>query len=170
MRNKRLLYFCSTATFLFWLYIVGKTIYVYYSLEHIEGTITKVEKSGNRIPVYTINLLEHKSNFISTGNGTLSLLKKPPEENSVVSFYIRKVDKSKTSRKGSVFNFGLNGYTIIDCYYFVVRPQLLHHLFIICCSFIICCLNAVSYAHYNTKMSWRLLIASIIVFLQLMLL
>ncbi len=170
MRKKKIVYYSLIATLLFWLYIAGKTMYVYSSLEPIQGTITKVEKSGNRIPVYTINLQEYNSSFSNTGNGTLSLLKKVPEENSDVFFYIRKADIPKTTSNDTIFNFGLHGYTLIDCYYFVVRPHLLQHIFILFCSFILCCLHAYSYARYSSTLSWRLLIASLLLLLQLMLL
>lgn len=170
MRKGKLLYFSWIATCLCWLYITVSIITVYYSLEPIQGTIFKVEKSRNRIPVYTVYLKEYNSPFLNEGNGTLSLFKPAPEVNSVVLFYIREADKVRTLKQEPVFSFGLNHYKLVDCYYFVVRPALLHHLLIICGSFLLCCLNALSYALYKTKMSWRVFVVSMLVFFLLMLL
>lgn len=170
MRKGKLLYFSWIATCLYWLYIMAGIITVYYSLEPIQGTIARVEKSGNRIPVYTVYLKEYRSPFLNEGNGTLSLFKPAPEANSVVLFYIREADKSRTLKQEPVFSFGLNHYKLVDCYYFVVRPALLHHLLIISGSLLLCCLNALTYALYKTKMSWHIFVASMLVFFLLMLL
>ncbi|RYD99587.1 MAG: hypothetical protein EOP54_03685 [Sphingobacteriales bacterium] len=170
MRKRKLLYFSLVATFLFWLYIVFKMINVYNSLQAVQGTITKIEKSGNRIPVYTLHLQQYKSSFISKGNGTLSLLKPVSEANTEALFYIREQDATKTAKIDVVPAFGVVHYKFIDCYYFVVRPALWHHLLIIFSSFMICCINALAYAACKTKITWRIFIASILVFLLLMLL
>ncbi|MBL7705861.1 MAG: hypothetical protein JNM21_10000 [Taibaiella sp.] len=84
MRKGKLLYFSWIATCLFWLYITVRIITVYCSLEPVQGTIAKVEKSRDRIPVYTVYLKEHRSPFLNEGNGTLSLFKPAPKLNSAV--------------------------------------------------------------------------------------
>lgn len=170
MRKIKLLYFSFTVTFLCCLYIVIKIGVIYNSLQPLQGTIAKVEKSGNRIPVYTLRLHEYKSPFTSAGNGTLSLLKPVPKINTEVQFYIRQQDSIKTAQNDIVPAFGLSHYKLVDCYYFVVRPALWPHLFIILCSFMICCLNALAYAAYKTKMTWRIFTVSLLLFFLLMLL
>lgn len=170
MHKRKLLYFNWIITFLFWLYITVSITVVYYSLEPVQGTIARVEKSGTRLPVYTIYLKQYESRFTNPGNGTLSLLKPEPEANIEVLFYIRAQDVPKTSRNEVVPCFGLNHYRLADCYYFVVRPGLFHHLLIIFSSLIVCCLNALTYAVYKTKTAWRVFTASILVLFLLMLL
>lgn len=170
MRKGKLVYFSWIATSLFWLYITLSIITVYYSLEPIQGTIARVEKSRNRVPVYTIYLKEYESPFLNKGNGTLSLFKPVPEVNATVLFYIREADKARILQKESVPSFGLSHYKLVDCYYFIVRPALLSHLLIIFGSLLLCCLNALTYACYKTKMSWRIFIASILLLFLLMLL
>ncbi len=170
MRKGKLLYFSWIATCLFWLYITVSIINVYCSLDPIQGTIAKMEKSRNRIPVYTFYLKEYGSPFLNEGNGTLSLFKRVPELNTTVLFYIREADKARILKQEPVSSFGLNHYKLVDCYYFAVRPAWWHHLLIISGSLLLCCLNALTYALYKTKMSWRIFVASMLVFFLLMLL
>lgn len=163
-------YFGLCATLLFWCYIVFKMAAVYNALQPIQGTVTQVEKSGNRIPVYTFHLKPYKSLFTNEGNGTLSLLKPLPNINTEVLFYILDQDRSKTTKKHIVPAFGLSHYKLVDCYYFTVRPLLGRHLLMMIIGFMNCCLNGIAYAAGKTKISWSLFVASLLVFFLLMLL
>ncbi len=170
MRKIKLFYFSLCVNFLFWLYIIFKIVTAYSALQPIQGTVTQVEKSGNRIPVYMLHLQEYKSRFASEGNGTLSLLKPPPRVTAQVRFYILKYDKSKTAKNDIVPAFGLTHYKSVDCYYYAVRAGFGVHLVIIVSSFMICCLNVLSYIVLKTKMNWRIFVVSLLLFFLLMLL
>lgn len=170
MRKRKLFYFSLCATLLFWCYIIFKIAAVYNALQPIDGTITQVENSRSRIPVYTFHLQPYKSRFKSAGNGTLSLLKPVPDVHAEVRFYIREQDKAKTWHNDIVPAFGLHHYTLVDCYYFTVRPSLGQHLLIMIIGFMTCCFNAIAYAAFKTRLTWRIFGASLIIFFLLMLL
>jgi len=170
MRKRKLFYFSLCATLLFWFYVIFKIAAVYNALQPIQGTVTQIKKSSNRIPVYILHLQQYKSRFKSVGNGTLSLLKPVPKVNKEVLFYIREQDKAKTRQNDIVPAFGLHHYTLVDCYYFTVRPSLGQHLLIMIIGFMTCCFNAITYAASKTKGSWYVFIASLLVFFLLMLL
>ncbi|GEM_PF-1514911 len=170
MLKRKLFYFSLCATLFFWFYIIFKIAAVYNTLQPIQGTVTQVEKSRNRIPVYILHLQQYKSRFKSVGNGTLSLLKPAPDVHTEVLFYIREQDKTKIWHNDIVPAFGLHHYTLVDCYYFTVRPSLGQQVLIMIISFIICCFNALAYAAFKTKLTWRIFGASLLIFFLLMLL
>lgn len=170
MPKRKLFYFSLCTNLAFWIYIIFRIATVYSALQPIQGTVTQVEKSRNRIPVYTLHLQQYKSRFISPGNGTLSLLKPVPKVNKEVLFYIREQDKTKTAQSDIVAAFGLHHYTLVDCYYFAVRPSLWQHLLIMIIGFMACCFNGITYAASKTKGSWFVFITSLLVFFLLMLL
>ena len=144
----------------------------YNRLVPIEGILSEVNKSTNRISYFKFNLSGYKCTFENKGNGLLSLLKPAIIYNEKpVYFKILKDDLPFVNTYLKFTYIGFNGkHTLIDLYYCIVKPSLLIQIFLICCTVVLFGLNFICHYRYKQIVFKRLMVASLLFSFLLMLL
>ncbi|MFD2287079.1 hypothetical protein GJU39_10550 [Pedobacter petrophilus] len=138
----------------------------------IQGILSEVNKSSNRIPYYRLNLNGYKSTFQNKGNGLLSLLKPAiVYDRKPVFFKILKDDLLFVNTYEKTTYIGFNGkHTLIDLYYCITKPSLFIQIFLVICGFTLVVLNLICHYRYKQKIFARLMFAALLFSFLLMLL
>ena len=144
----------------------------YNRLVPIEGVLSEVNKSTNRIPYFKFNLNGYKCTFENQGNGLLSLLKPAIIYNEKpVYFKILKDDLPFVNTYLKFSYIGFNGkHTLIDLYYCIIKPSLFIQIFLMCCTIALAGLNFICLYSYKQRIFKRLMVAYLLFTFLLMLL
>lgn len=136
----------------------------YNRLVKIEGVLSEVNKSSNRMPYYKLNVYGYKSTFQNKGNGLLSLIKPTiVYTRKPIYFKILKDNLPFVDTYAKTTYMGFNGKnTLIDLYYCITKPSLFIQIFLISYGFMLVVLNLSCHYKYKQKIFTRLLFASLL--------
>ena len=164
--------FTLICTFIGLLFIPITMFVQYHRLVPIEGVLSEVNKTSNRIPYYKFNLHGYNCTFINKGNGTLSYLKPAIVYNEEpVYFKVLKDELPFVDTYGKITYIGFGRKnTLIDLYYCITKPSLFIQLFLVFCGLILAVLNLFCHYRYKEKIFIRLMFASLLLSFLLMLL